>query len=44
MRSQVKGEYSYETWQNLTSKKDKATKQKAKADPGGGIMDMMKDM
>ena len=40
----VKGEYSYETWQNLTAKKNKAEKQKKKDDPMGGIMDMMKDM
>jgi hypothetical protein len=39
---QVKGDYSYETWQGLTSKKDKAAKTKAAADPTGGIMDMMK--
>lgn len=40
----VKGDYSYDSWQNLTSKKDKAAKQKSKADPTAGIMDMMKDM
>ena len=38
------GAYSYESWQSLTSKKDKVAKEKAKADPSGGIMDMMKDM
>jgi hypothetical protein len=43
----VKGEYSYDHWNNLTAKKsrtagDAATK--AKSDPMGGIMDMMKDM
>jgi calcyclin binding protein len=41
----VKGEYSYEHWGNLTSKKGKEeTAAKKKADPMGGIMDMMKDM
>ena len=40
----VKGEYSYDTWNNLTAKKNKVEKQKKKDDPMGGIMDMMKDM
>jgi len=40
----VKGEYSYENWTDLTSKKDKAKKEAQKSDPMGGIMDMMKDM
>lgn len=40
----VKGDYSYETWTNLTAKKGKADKKSKSADPMGGIMDMMKDM
>eukprot|EP00617_Octactis_speculum_P023846 CAMPEP_0185767376 /NCGR_PEP_ID=MMETSP1174-20130828/42641_1 /TAXON_ID=35687 /ORGANISM="Dictyocha speculum, Strain CCMP1381" /LENGTH=248 /DNA_ID=CAMNT_0028451533 /DNA_START=46 /DNA_END=792 /DNA_ORIENTATION=- len=40
----VKGDYSYDSWTNLVAKKEKAEKQKTKADPMGGIMDMMKDM
>lgn len=41
----VKGEYgSYESWMDLTSKKGKESKVKAKSDPSAGIMDMMKEM
>jgi calcyclin binding protein len=42
----VKGEFSYETWQNLLSKKKREAgdQKKSKADPMGGLMDMMKDM
>jgi len=40
----VKGEYSYDSWSNLVSKKDKTAKAKAKADPNASIMNMMKDM
>merc|ERR1712196_665790 len=39
-----KGDYSYEQWQNLVSKKSKEEQRKRKEDPMGGIMDMMKDM
>jgi len=39
-----KGEYSYEHWTDLTSKKSKEETIKSKDDPMGGIMDMMKDM
>lgn len=39
-----KGQYSYETWTSLTSKKSKDEATKSKADPMGGLMDMMKDM
>jgi hypothetical protein len=43
----VKGEYSYDHWSNLTAKKARTageTATKSKADPMGGIMDMMKEM
>jgi calcyclin binding protein len=40
----VKGDYSYDSWQTLTSKKNKEAKKKSKDDPTAGIMDMMKDM
>ena len=40
----VKGEYSYEQWTDLTSKKDPAQKKKEKDDPMSGLMDMMKTM
>ena len=42
----VKGDYSYENWTNLTSKKrrDSASEADKKKNPMGGIMDMMKDM
>ena len=40
----VKGDYSYDSWTTLVSKKDKVKKAASKADPMGGIMDMMKDM
>ena len=38
----VKGEFSYDHWTELTSKKSKEEKQKLKSDPTSGIMDMMK--
>lgn len=42
----VKGEYSYESWNQLTSKKgrDPEKESEKKKDPMGGLMDMMKDM
>jgi calcyclin binding protein len=42
----VKGEYSYESWTNLTSKKKRDPMEEAnkKKEPMGGIMDMMKDL
>lgn len=42
----VKGEYSYENWNQLTAKKlrDPVKDAEKKKDPMGGIMDMMKDM
>ena len=42
----LKGEYSYENWTSLTAKKkrDSASEADKKANPMGGIMDMMKDM
>ena len=42
----VKGDYSYENWSSLTSKKkrDVAAEASKKSNPMGGIMDMMKDM
>jgi len=42
----VKGEYNYDSWNNLTAKKprDAATDAKKKSDPTAGLMDMMKDM
>jgi len=39
----IKGEYSYEHWSSLTAKKKREEGNK-KADPMGGIMDMMKNM
>lgn len=39
-----KGQYSYEHWQNLVSKKSKEEKNKRKSDPSSSIMDMMKDL
>ena len=42
--AKVKGEYSFEHWTALTSKKSKEQKEAKKKDPMGGIMDMMKDM
>jgi calcyclin binding protein len=42
--AKVKGEYSYDHWTALTSKKSKEAKEAKKKDPMGGIMDMMKDM
>ena len=46
--AKVKGEYSYDNWTTLASKKTKEDKQKkasaTKENPMGGIMDMMKDM
>jgi calcyclin binding protein len=40
----VKGEYSYESWQQLTAKKSREETAAKKKDPTAGIMDMMKDM
>lgn len=40
----VKGEYSFENWNNLTAKKPRTHEDPKKKDPMGGIMDMMKDM
>mmetsp|Transcript_7929 Transcript_7929/g.13146 ORF Transcript_7929/g.13146 Transcript_7929/m.13146 type:complete len:237 (+) Transcript_7929:88-798(+) len=40
----VKGEYSYEHWPSLIAKKKRSEQSAKKADPMGGIMDMMKDM
>ena len=40
----VKGEYSFDSWQQLTAKKDKKSKAEEKADPQAGIMSMMKDL
>lgn len=43
----IKGEYgSYDTWTQLTSKKDKKTREGSKdsSNPAAGIMDLMKDM
>lgn len=48
--AKTKGEYSFDTWQTLQSKKTreekraKAAKASTKENPMGGIMDMMKDM
>ncbi len=39
-----KGEYSYEHWSSLTSKKPRTDKIESKSDPMGGLMDMMKSM
>ena len=39
-----KGQYSYETWPQLISKKTKEEKIKRKQDPSASIMDMMKDL
>lgn len=40
----IKGQYSYEHWANLTSKKTIEKRNQANKDPSAGIMDMMKDM
>jgi calcyclin binding protein len=40
----VKGQYSYENWPQLTSKKSAEKRNQANKDPSAGIMDMMKDM
>ncbi|KAL7545901.1 hypothetical protein ACHAWF_009254 [Thalassiosira exigua] len=43
----VKGEYGYDSWQQLTAKKPKkrdASGKSTKDDPAAGIMDMMRDM
>jgi calcyclin binding protein len=42
--AKVKGEYSYDHWNNLTAKKPRGADSGTKKDPMGGIMDMMKDM
>ena len=43
---QAKGQYGYDSWLDITSKKPKAEESAAAADPYGssGIMDMMKQM
>ena len=38
----IKGQYSYDNWNDLVPKRPKTDKEKA--DPTAGIMDMMKDM
>ena len=38
----AKGEYGYESWMDLTAKRQKS--EAAKSDPSAGIMDMMKQM
>merc|ERR1711916_379050 len=40
--AKVKGEYSYDHWTGLTSKKTKEKKEASSKDPMGGIMDMMR--
>lgn len=41
----VKGEYSYDHWNNLTAKKPRSSQDEAKKkDPTAGLMDMMKDV
>ena len=42
----VKGQYSYENWQQLVCKKkrDPNAEKKSKEDPQGGIMDMMNQL
>lgn len=42
-RFQVKGEFSYDHWTNLTAKRKRDTTAASK-DPMGGIMDLMRDM
>ena len=42
--AKVKGEYSFENWTSLTSKKTKEAKEATTKDPMGNIMGMMKDM
>jgi len=43
--AKVKAEYgSYDSWQNLSSKKPKKSKEKMKSNPSDSIMEMMKDM
>ncbi len=43
--SKKKGEYgTYDSWNELTSKKSKQDLAKSKKDPSAGIMDLMKDM
>ena len=44
--AKVKGQYSYESWQNLVAKKkrDPEVDKKKKDDPTSGIMDMMKNL
>lgn len=43
--AKVKGEYGYDSWQNLTEKKGKKKKASADTkDPNASIMDLMKDM
>ena len=40
----VKGEYSFEHWNNLTAKKPREADDGKKKDPNASLMDMMKDM
>jgi len=40
----IKGQYSYEHWTRLTSKKTQEKRKEVAKDPSGGIMDMMKEM
>eukprot|EP00956_Cyclotella_meneghiniana_P030628 scaffold77778_cov54-Cyclotella_meneghiniana.AAC.4 len=40
----IKGEYSYDSWTQLTAKKKKEKGSGKKDDPAAGIMDLMKDM
>ena len=43
--AKVKGEYSYDSWTNLTDKKGKKKKAEEKSkDPSASIMELMKDM
>ena len=40
----AKGKYGYDNWTDLSAKRPKGEADKAAADPGAGIMDMMKQM
>jgi calcyclin binding protein len=40
----VKGEYGFDNWMDLTSKKSGSAKAKSKDNPAASIMDLMKDM
>ena len=39
-----KGQFGYDSWQQLISKKDKKSKAAAEADPASSINDLMKQM